>query len=400
MLPSGSGSGTGVSNLESKLREADKDKLCPPNRNPQQPVVLVATGDSVTSAHIQITHYHVPKKCSVNGNTLADHRRLPGNDMISSYAGKYVSAINNSVVTYYNFARTGMGTPEILGAGANYVDSCENLWARAFPPLQLAEAAVAKAKQDAKKAYYVTTGGINNTNWTDVASGIGMCGLAEFLRIQMVQWFIRNRLPLNAVMRYYDTMGRPIGRDAVIRGGACQVMLQENLTGDAPRDITIDRLRFPVPVYNGPAQYARITADANTITTRMLNAGADKMVWMGYYDITPAKVAIGAFANTYVQNTDLPAVVKGALPNIPMVNMDLIVAPAWKQQVQVWTNDLNKAIKDSILPNDPKIKFQRPPALGADKIQKTMIGGCPHPNLSGHDDLAGSLDAAFRALGG
>jgi hypothetical protein len=28
-----------------------------------------------------------------------------------------------------------------------------------------------------------------------------------------------------------------------------------------------------------------------------------------------------------------------------------------------------------------------------------MIGGCPHPNLPGHDDLAGSLDAAFRTLG-
>ncbi|GIH04197.1 hypothetical protein Rhe02_22640 [Rhizocola hellebori] len=362
-------------------------------------MVVVATGDSVTSAHIQIKHYHVPKKCSVNQNTQADTRGLHGNDMTASYVGKYVSNLNTSVVDYYNFARTGMGTPEILGAPAIYQDSCENPWARAFPPMALAEAALTKAKQDGRQAYYVTTGGINNTNWTEVAKGAAFCGMAEFLRIQAVRYFVRNTLPFNAVMRYYDTQGRPTGRDNVIRGGACQVVLQEEITGNRPRDITIERLRFDIPVFDGPTHYPTITRDVNTITTKALAAGANKIVWMGYYDITPAKVSIGTFASTWVQNTELPDVIKGALPNIPDVELDLVTGQAWKTQVQTWTNQLNAAIKASILPADPKIRFVKPPALGADKIQKTMIGGCPHPNLSGHDDLAGALNTAFRALG-
>jgi hypothetical protein len=389
----------GINDLAAKLREADKDKLCPPNRNPQTPVVVVATGDSVTSAHIQATHYHIPKKCSVNRNTQADHRGLHGNDMTASYVGKYVTNINTSVVDYYNFARTGMGTPQILAPENGWKDACENPWGRAFPPIELAQAAITKAKQDGKQAYYVTTGGINNTNWTEVAKGAAFCGMAEFLRIQAVRYFVRNTLPFNAVMRYYDTQGRATNRDAIIRGGACQVVLQEEVTGNNPRDITIERLRFDIPVYDGPTHYPTITRDVGLITARALNAGADKLAWMGYYDITPAKVNIGTFASQWVQNTDLPAVVKGALPNIPAAELELVTGQAWKTQVQTWTNELNNAIKASILPADPKIKFVRPPALGADKIQKTMIGGCPHPNLSGHDDLARSLDAAFRALG-
>ena len=230
-----------------------------------------------------------------------------------------------------------MGTGDILGAPATYPDACENLWSRTSPPIALAETAVAKAKQDRRKAYLVTTGGINNTNWTQVAQGIAMCGMAEPMRTEMVKYFI------------------------------------------------------------GPANYAKITADANAITTRMVRAGADKVVWMGYYDITPAKVALGSFAQTYVQNTKLPDPVKGALPNIPDVEVDLVTQPAWKTQVQTWTKDVNNAIRASILPADPIVRFQPAPALTSDKIQKKLIGGCPHPNLPGHDELAKALDAAIKA---
>ncbi|GAB3084022.1 hypothetical protein [Micromonospora schwarzwaldensis] len=403
--PSGSPSPTaggcaapgGPAPADSRLSEAEKDRLCPPNRNPAAPVVLVATGDSVTSAHIQVKNHHEPRKCAVNQNTRADQRGLPGNDMTSSYAGRYVTELNRDVVEYYNFARTGMGTGDILGAPATYPDACENVWSRTSPPAALAEAAVAKAKQDRRKAYFVTTGGINNTNWTQVAQGIAMCGMAELMRTEMVKYFIRNNLPLNAVMRWYDTTGKQIARDDVIKGGACQVVLQENVNAGNEKEVTVDRLRFTVPAFDGPANYAKITADANAITTRMVRAGADKVVWMGYYDITPAKVALGAFAQTYVQNTKLPDPVKGALPNIPDVEVDLVTQPAWKTQVQAWTKDVNNAIRASILPADPIVRFQPAPALTSDKIQKTLIGGCPHPNLTGHDELAKALDAAIKA---
>ncbi|MFF5171653.1 hypothetical protein ACFY3U_03340 [Micromonospora sp. NPDC000089] len=358
--------------------------------------MLVATGDSVTSAHIQVKHHHEPKKCAVNQNTQADHRGLPGNDMKSSYAGKYVSDINTNVVEYYNFARTGMTTADILGAPAAYQDACENPWARNAPPISLAEAAVAKAKQDGRQAYFVTTGGINNTNWTQLAEGVAKCGMADLMRTEMVKYFIKKNLPFNAVIRWYDPTGKEVGKDGVIKGGSCQVVLLENVNAGKEKQVAVDRLRFEIPVFDGPAQYAKITQDTARITARMVGAGADKVVWMGYYDISPAKVALGTFAQTYVQKTNLPDVVKGALPNIPNVEAELVPDKAWKTQVQAWTADINNAIKASILPADPIVRFQKAPALTAGQIQNTMIGGCPHPNLTGHDELAKSLDAAIK----
>ncbi|TWJ20533.1 hypothetical protein [Micromonospora endolithica] len=41
-----------------------------------------------------------------------------------------------------------------------------------------------------------------------------------------------------------------------------------------------------------------------------------------------------------------------------------------------------------MIPVDAKHVFQPAPALGTGKIQKTILGGCPHPNEAGHTDLA------------
>ncbi|HEX6686041.1 MAG TPA: hypothetical protein VF062_24905 [Candidatus Limnocylindrales bacterium] len=380
-----------------KIREAEKDKLCPPNRNPQQPAIVVATGDSITSAHIQLNHYHVPRKCAEKQNTASDHRNLPGNDMVRSYVGKYVNTINREVVDYYNFARTDMATGHILTATPDFQDGCENEWKRAFPPIQMAEAVIAKGKRDGRRVLSVTTGGINNTNWSQVAAGVATCGMVELIRRIAAADFARRNTPFNALVRYYDTKGKRIERPDLIKGGSCQLVVQEEITGDKPRDITVERLRFVVPAFNGPDHLAQITRDVNTITTRLVAAGADKVVWMGYYDLTPAKIRLGTFASQYIQNTELPKLVKGALPDIPNVEAELVPFDDWKTQVKAWTADLNRAIKASILPNDPIVRFQPAPVLDADKIQRTLIGGCPHPNDPGHEALARALDTAIKA---
>ena len=82
---------------------------------------------------------------------------------------------------------------------------------------------------------------------------------------------------------------------------------------------------------------------------------------------------------------------------IPSHVVDLIDDAGWKKTTQKWVTDLNAEIKKAI-PNNAKVKFQDAPALDKDKIQKTMLGGCPHPNDVGHTELSKTLDTAFKAL--
>ena len=372
-----------------KLEQARKDRLCPKDRKPDNPVVVVATGDSVTSAHLQRTYAYPMGNCKKN--TAEDHRELPGNDMNVSYVGKYVNDINKDVVEYYNFARTGMGTREIVNATSDYEDSCKNEWARDFPPADLADRAIRKAKADGKAAYFVSTGGVNNTNWTDVLAGIAKCGVMDHFRSLIQDYITNKKLPWTASVQWYDTNGDETTKPKVIDGGACHGRITGNFTGKR----YIHR-RIEVPAYNGATKYAQIRADVKTIVDKMINAGADKVVWMAYYDISPAQIDVGNFAETYRQA--LSKTIQGYLPGrIPSHPVDLIDHADWKKATQKWVTDMNAEIKKG-LPDNKKVKFADAPALDKTKIQKTMLGGCPHPNEVGHTELSKTLDTAFKAI--
>ncbi|ASW57145.1 hypothetical protein [Plantactinospora sp. KBS50] len=369
------------------LANARKDRYCPPGRTPGNPAVLVATGDSITSAHLQMRYAFPMGAC--RGNTSADFRDLPGNDMMFSYAGKYVANLNRNVVEYYNFARTGMGTTQIRGAGRNDKDSCYNLWARSWPPADLAARAIEQAKTEHKAAYFVTTGGVNNTNWTDVLKSLVMCGTLDHYKELIQAYFAKNRLPLQATMGWYDRAGNYAAKSAVINGGACQIRLDGDVTG-----IRYLHKRFEVPVWDGPAHFNQIQNDVRAIVNQMLDAGADKVVWMGYYDITPARFDVGLFAETY--RLALDEKMRGYLPGqIPSQERDLIDDPGWKTTVQQWTQQINAAIL-AALPAHQRVRFSPPPTLGFGQIQKTALGGCPHPNEPGQTALANALNATFN----
>lgn len=59
--------------------------------------------------------------------------------------------------------------------------------------------------------------------------------------------------------------------------------------------------------------------------------------------------------------------------------------------------DLNNEIKAGI-PNNPKVKAMDPPALGAADIQDTALGGCPHPNVRGHQKIADKLKTTYDGM--
>ncbi|MFI5835891.1 hypothetical protein ACIA5A_19685 [Micromonospora sp. NPDC051300] len=373
---------------EEKLGEARKDRYCPPNRTPLQPVVLVATGDSITSAHLQFQNAFPMGACV--GNTRADLRGLPGNDMLFSYAGKYAVNRDRRVVEYYNFARTGYGTQQILGAPAGYQDACRNPWARDWPPVELATRAIQQAKTDRKAAYFVSTGGVNNTTWTGLLKALASCGLMDHYRELMQTYFTEHKLPLQAQMDWFDLAGNYTAKSRVIQGGACHGKVVGDVTG-----IKYIHHRVEVPTWDGPALYPQIKSDVEEIVDEVLGAGADKVVWMGYYDISPARFDVGRLAEQYRVN--LAQELHGYLPGqIPSQERDLIDDPGWKATVAQWTNQLNLVIRTGLPADNPKVRFAPAPALGVADLQKTAFGGSPHPNESGHDKLAAALDATFN----
>ncbi|WP_147252503.1 hypothetical protein [Micromonospora endolithica] len=348
----------------------------------------MATGDSVTSAHLQLSHAYPVGNCV--GNTSADFRvpKLPGNDMIFSYAGKYVANHNRNVTEYFNFARTGMGTGEIRGAGPGHADACRNPWARNSPPIDLADRAIRQAKADRKAAYFVTTGGVNNTNWTEVLTGIAKCGTADHYKDLVQRYFDQHGQLFKAITEWYDLAGKVTTKPNVINGGSCDVRIEGDRSG-----IRYVHRRIEIKAYDGPAHYAAIKADVESIVEQVLDAGADKVVWMGYYDISRAGFDIGMFAETY--RAALDKEVLGLLPGqIPSDVRDLIDDPGWKATVQRWTQEINAVILAG-LPRHDRVRFAPPPALGPGDIQQTGLGGCPHPNEPGHRKLAAVLDNVF-----
>jgi hypothetical protein len=60
------------------------------------------------------------------------------------------------------------------------------------------------------------------------------------------------------------------------------------------------------------------------------------------------------------------------------------------------TKDLNDRIRSGIKA-DPKVSWVDP-ALTSDLIQKTAVGGCPHPNDDGHVKLKDLLKAKYNAM--
>ncbi|MEW2444741.1 hypothetical protein [Micromonospora marina] len=350
--------------------------------------MLVATGDSVTSAHLQLMNAYPMGACV--GNTKADFRGMPGNDMLFSYAGKYAVNRNQRVVEYYNFARTGYGTPQILGAPPGHLDACKNPWARNWPPVELASRAIKQAKADRKAAYFVSTGGVNNTKWTALLTALAKCGLMNHYRDLMQEYFTVHELPLQAEMDWFDLDGNFTPKSKVIFGGACHGKVVGDVTG-----IQYIHHRIDVPVWDGPALYDDIKTDVEDIVGDVLDAGADKVVWMGYYDISPARFDVGRLAEQYRVN--LAEKLNGWLPGqIPSMERDLIDDQGWKTTVGQWTNEINVVIRAGLPANNAKVRFAPPPALRVTELQKTAFGGSPHPNDPGHNMLAAALDATFN----
>jgi hypothetical protein len=157
-----------------------------------------------------------------------------------------------------------------------------------------------------------------------------------------------------------------------------------------------------VDAYNGPgspnpgALSKQIGPDVTAIVNAVLGNGADKVVWMLYYDINPANLDV-ASVGLAAGKAKMPAWVSKFLPATVKPFTVSLIDPLFVPQVRTLVTDLNTTIKDAIAAN-AKVSVQTPPILLAGDFQDTALGGSPHPSDKGHTKLANTLSAAFNAL--
>jgi hypothetical protein len=340
--------------------------------------VLTASGDSVTSSHFQWGYGPPPPPCA---QTSSDTRNLPGNDGVFSYVRRYFD-LNGSIVDYENFARTGFNTGDMGWAGPGALDTCGSPWARALSPIGLSAARIGKAKQDGHKAYHVTTGGANNTNWVNVLIQMAMCRAAEFAN---EAFNTHGRFSF-----YWSTQSG--SKEGVIPNGDGCVFRIDWLDPTVPDTFW----NITVPRYNGPERLAGVTTDANIIGNWLLSAGADKVVWMLYYDITPANIDIANAAWTFLRAFLGPNIASYLPPQVGPV-MEPLVDPMFVGTVRRMIDDINFAIWWGA-PADPKLMVAFPPPFTSADIQFTAAGGSPHPSAAGQDKLAATLASVFNSI--
>ena len=270
--------------------------------NPCKPAVLVATGDSLTSAHNQ-TADHLDHCRNTTDDPIRKKRPMIGNDGFFSYAGKYFDA-NPQLIEYYNFARTGFSLNDITRANAATTDGCGQAWGRHQSPSQLAATVITQAKRDNQSAYFVTTGGINDTNWVQIMTETLTCRALHTTRIEQrrFQWFANGGG----------------GKENVVPNGGTCVATAAWPIGEIYRNV--------VPAFR--ADFAAIGANAQALVHQMLTAGADRVVWVLYYDLNPALISIRHIVAHQIATTpradrffDIRRLGDGILP---------IVDPVWE----------------------------------------------------------------------
>jgi hypothetical protein len=331
-----------------------------------------------------------------------------GNDHKFSYAyGVFTGDARFGAGSYYNFARTGFTTRQMLTAGAATTDACGNKWGdtirnpalRASTPFALVQRAAGYEKAKGRKVAWITTGGVNNTNWTGLLINYTACDLLG--RVS------RGNAALRATSTFVVT---PTGRaahtfDGTISDGQSLTSLLQ-LGGTC--NFSIPRVvnqTFTVPLFDIATSGPVITADVSTMVAAGLVAGIDKIVWVGYYDMSLATIDIGgALAGLGVPPATITAILAalrqvGIQPIVPFVSgggaRGIVVQgyldkldDAICQGVGVGALRAQLALAPIPVPGTASCSRWRDAGFtAATDMQNTAPGGSPHPSTAGHAKL-------------
>ncbi len=378
---------------------------------------MVATGDSVTSAHIQTTS-GIATKANPCPNTIGGVTGV-GNAWKSSYARIAFKDARFSGGDYFNFARTGFTTSDMLNATATTLDACSNRWIDTLrnkdnpvsPFYQMLQATAFEHAQNQKVAW-VSSGGVNDTNWVGVLQDFGICNALRTAVGKAGGRLALDVTPLGShKFRVNDsTLYDTVMADLLLRGGTCTLWTQPFSGVYSPRVLpTVKYGTFGVRKFDLAEVAPGISGRVAYMVRNALAQGVDKIVWVGYYDMAMAQMdKAGALANLSYGLTEggfLPTVrdsilaaISAYLPSeIPMFNTQ-----ALRNAVHDTLTQLDKAICDGVKngaagnPAATCLDWTAPGFSTALQTQATAMGGSPHPSDAGHKAIGA---AVVKALG-
>jgi hypothetical protein len=299
---------------------------------------------------------------------------------------------------YYNYARTGYTTSAMRFATPGTTDACANVWGKAAPPFGMVLNTAAWEKSQKRKVAWVTTGGVNNTNWSTM--------LAEFVKCS----FYQNVGAANASGRNLGLFKVTITPNGVAphvvngtyadiqalnlllaRGGKCLVDFNVPPIGPGQLPIVI------VPAFNLPAVAPGITADVSAMVSGAVAAKIDKIIWVGYYDISPATIdVIGAIKawgiNPAVADWLIPRLGGWGIPTMFPIARDLMVRSTLQANLTALNNAICQGVTAGSVGAPAGVatctRFPSAGFTAAGDIQNTVMGGMPHPSGAGHSKLA------------
>ena len=326
--------------------------------------------------------------------------RGPGNDPFFSYAsGVFHGAGKFAGGKYYNYARTGYSTRKMLIAPPGTTDACGNVWGKPAPPFGMVLNTAAWEKANQRKVSWVTTGGVNNTNWSTMLASFVECSALQ--SITTANRSLRSRgvfsltiAPTSIAPHTIDgTMSDRLILDLLLaRGGTCSFTWSVGVVGGSKL--------ITVPVFDLPTTGPGITADVATMVRGAVTAGIDKVTWVGYYDISSATINIPAAIRAWGYNTALVDTIVPWLGSWGIPTMFPLSRSA-TQTATLHANqtDLNTAICAGVAFGAAAARpgtvqcttWQAPGFAAAADIQSTVIGGMPHPSAAGHAKLKAML---------
>lgn len=356
---------------------------------------LIASGDSVTSAHEQ---WQSGLSTATNPCPNTSFGRAGvGNSESFSYAWQvFHQARKFGFGNHYNFARTGYTTTNMRTAGPGTRDACANAWGQALPPIGKVLQATEFEKSEGRKVAWVTTGGVNNTNWSLV--------LAEFVKCSMAQraWSVSLGMtitPTGLAPHKLDGSAHDMAAlDLLLsRGGSC--------TFSFPK---LGATTVVVPAFNLRTVGATITSDVSAMVSTAVAAKIDQIVWVGYYDVSPAVIdMVGLVREIGASKGWNPTLVELAINTFRGAGVPTAF-PISRSATQTATlrrnlTDLNTAICAGVQSGSANAAagsvtcttWPMPAFKVPGDIQSTVKGGMPHPSRAGHGKLANMLIPIF-----
>jgi hypothetical protein len=250
----------------------------------------------------------------------------------------------------------------------------------------------------------VTTGGVNDTNWLsarvagqapDWFAGVllpysacevlASASLANFF-MRHSSWFT---VTPEGMEPYTFDAGNPVKNSQYMQallstGGTCALQVAK-----------FRPIRFQVPKFNIATSGPTIAANVATMVQGGLQAGIKKIIWVGYYDMSWAKV-------------DIRGLLQAMIPSETVVNF-IMSRAGLPETMSIFSNRATPVVQGFLSQLDGKIcegvdagvkaagnvggtaactNWQWANFNSPDDMQTTVVGGMPHPSLQGMAKLA------------